>query len=74
MKTIAFFNNRCGVGKTVVVYHIAWMMAELGSRVLLVDLDPQANLTSMVLGEVRLEEFWPEEGDPQSILTGIVPQ
>jgi chromosome partitioning protein len=48
MKTLAFFNNKGGVGKTTLVYHLAWMFAELGLSVLAADLDPQANLTSMV--------------------------
>ena len=73
MKTIAFFNNKGGVGKTTLVYHIACMMAELGHRVLAADMDPQANLTSMFLEEERLEELWPEEGDHKSILSCISP-
>ncbi len=51
MRTIAFFNNKGGVGKTTLVYHIAWMMMELGQKVLAADLDPQANLSSMFLDE-----------------------
>ena len=49
MKTIAFFNNEGGVGKTSLVYHLAWMYADLGLSVLAADLDPQANLTTMFL-------------------------
>jgi chromosome partitioning protein len=58
MMTIGFFNNKGGVGKTSLVYHVAWMLARHGVRVLAVDLDPQANLTSMFLPEERLEEIW----------------
>jgi chromosome partitioning protein len=58
MKTIGFFNNKGGVGKTSLVYHVAWMLSRLGTRVIAVDLDPQANLTSMFLAEERLEEIW----------------
>lgn len=58
MKTIAFFNNKGGVGKTSLVYHLAWMYSELGARVIAADLDPQANLTSMFLDEDRLEALW----------------
>jgi len=58
MKTIAFFNNKGGVGKTSLVYHLAWMLGDLGCRVLAVDLDPQANLSGMFLDESRLEELW----------------
>lgn len=60
MKTIAFFNNKGGVGKTSLVYHLAWMYASRGVSVLAVDLDPQANLTSMFLDEDRLVELWDE--------------
>ncbi len=73
MRTIAFFNNKGGVGKTTLVYHVAWMCAELGQSVLTVDLDPQANLTTMFFGEDRLEMLWPEDGENQSILSCISP-
>ncbi len=67
MKTIAFFNNKGGVGKTTLVYHLAWMYNELGLSVVAADLDPQANLTSMFLEDARLEELWPdsESGEPE---------
>jgi chromosome partitioning protein len=55
---IAFFNNKGGVGKTSLVYHLAWMYSQLGLRVVAADLDPQANLTTAFLDEDRLEEFW----------------
>lgn len=74
MKTIAFFNNKGGVGKTTLVYHLAHMMAEQSRRVLAVDLDPQSNLTAMCLSEERLEEVWPETADhPLSVLGCIRP-
>jgi chromosome partitioning protein len=60
MKTLAFFNNKGGVGKTSLVYHLAWMFADLKIPVLAIDLDPQSNLTSMFLTEARLEELWQE--------------
>ena len=53
-----FFNNKGGVGKTSLVYHVAWMLSETGHRVLACDLDPQANLTSAFLDEDQLEEIW----------------
>ncbi|MCX4244155.1 ParA family protein [Paraliomyxa miuraensis] len=62
MKTIAFFNNKGGVGKTSLVYHLAWMFADLGYRVVAADLDPQASLTAMFLEEERLAELWEDEG------------
>jgi cellulose biosynthesis protein BcsQ len=73
MITIALFNNKGGVGKTSLVYHLAWMFADLGVPVLAADLDPQANLTSMFLDEDRLEELWPEGEHPDSIAGAIRP-
>ncbi|HEX9724547.1 MAG TPA: AAA family ATPase [Vicinamibacteria bacterium] len=55
---LTFFNNKGGVGKTSLVFHLAWMMSELGKRVVTVDLDPQANLTSAFLPEEDLEVLW----------------
>lgn len=73
MKTIVFFNNKGGVGKTSLVYHLAWMYAELGINVIAADLDPQANLTSMFLEEERLLEIWPDNEHVSSILGTIRP-
>lgn len=61
-KTVAFFNNKGGVGKTSLVYHLAWMFARLGQRVVAADLDPQANLTSAFLAEEQLESLWSDSG------------
>ena len=73
MTTIAFFNNKGGVGKTTLVYHLAWMYAELGFSVVAADLDPQANLSAVFLSEDRLEELWPDDGRPDSILGAVSP-
>ena len=58
---LAFFNNKGGVGKTSLVYHLAWMLSEMGERVLTCDLDPQANLTASFLEEDQLESLWKDE-------------
>ena len=73
MKTVAFFNNKGGVGKTSLVYHLAWMYAELGLRVVAADLDPQANLTSMFVKEDRLEELWPDGIHENTIYGAVQP-
>lgn len=73
MKTVAFFNNKGGVGKTSLVYHLAWMFAEHGVKTLAVDLDPQANLTAMFLTESRLEKLWPDGEHPDTIFGAINP-
>ena len=55
---IAFFNNKGGVGKTSLVYHLAWMFSDLRVKVLAADLDPQANLTAAFFDEDVLESLW----------------
>lgn len=73
MKSIAFFNNKGGVGKTTLVYHLAWVYHDLGFRVLVADLDPQANLTASFLDEDRLEELWQREDGADSIYGCVKP-
>ncbi len=58
---LTFFNNKGGVGKTSLVFHLAWMFAEMGKKVVAIDLDPQVNLTSAFLDEEVLESLW--DGD-----------
>lgn len=70
---IGFFNNKGGVGKTSLVYHLAWMYANLGLRVVAADLDPQANLTAAFLDEDRLEFLWPDGDHPNTIFGCIQP-
>ncbi|GGH72491.1 cellulose biosynthesis protein BcsQ [Filimonas zeae] len=73
MEVIAFFNNKGGVGKTTLVYHITNMLAVRGYRCLAVDLDPQTNLTSMFLNDERLQEIYDTEGARPTILESIKP-
>jgi len=72
MKTITFFNNKGGVGKTTTVYHVAWMLSEMGIRSIVIDLDPQSNLTSMFLSADRLEAVYEAE-EPSTVLKAIEP-
>jgi cellulose biosynthesis protein BcsQ len=69
---ITFFNNKGGVGKTSLVYHLAWMLAELGHRVVAADLDPQANLTAAFLDEEEIEQLW-SAGETRTIWSAIRP-
>lgn len=63
MSTVALLNNKGGVGKTTLAYHLAHMLSRLGQKVLAVDLDPQANLTAHVLDEDVLETLWGADDD-----------
>ncbi len=64
---LTFFNNKGGVGKTSLVYHLSWMFSEMSRRVVVVDLDPQSNLTSAFLSEEQLEKLWdPEHLTPEA--------
>ena len=58
---LTFFNNKGGVGKTSLVYHLAWMLSDMGYRVLACDLDPQANLTAAFLDEDYVETLWDDD-------------
>ncbi len=70
---ITFFNNKGGVGKTSLVYHLSWMFAEMGKRVVTLDLDPQANLTAAFLEEDQLESLWETQTGPTTIYRAIQP-
>ena len=66
---LTFFNNKGGVGKTSLIYHLASMLSDIGHQVLACDLDPQANLTTMFLEEGRLEAIYIDDGSPSSAST-----
>ena len=73
MRSIAVFNNKGGVGKTSLVYHLAWMYANLDYNVVVADLDPQANLTSMFLEDEELEHLWADDGTDGTIYSSLRP-
>ena len=63
MKVISLFNNKGGVGKTTLAFHLSWILSEMGKKVLMIDSDPQCNLTICGISENKLEKIWSEE-DP----------
>jgi cellulose biosynthesis protein BcsQ len=73
VKTIAFFNNKGGIGSTTLLYNLACMIADRGQTVLAVDLGLLANLTSLFLDEHALEDFWPDTRHARTILGAVQP-
>ena len=63
LKIVCLFNNKGGVGKTTFLFHLAYRLAELGQRVLLVDADGQCNLTAYCLPEAEIENSWGASGN-----------
>ncbi len=56
MKSICLFNHKGGVSKTTTAFNLGWSLADLGKRVLMVDLDSQCNLTGLVLGQNAIDD------------------
>jgi chromosome partitioning protein len=63
VKSLVFFNNKGGVGKTTLLFNVAHMMARSGLTTVLLDYDPQCNLSALALGEDELFEVWTDESD-----------
>ena len=76
-KLISLFNHKGGVSKTTTAFNLGWMIARQGRRVLLVDTDPQCNLTGTVLGFEHLESTESIEGirdgQPLNLREGLAP-
>ncbi len=63
MKSISVFNNKGGVGKTTLTFHLAHALASMGHRTLVLDLDPQCNISILALDQEYLHEIWREEDE-----------
>ena len=75
MKKLVFFNHKGGVGKTTLSMNVGFSFAKGGKRVLLVDADPQASLTSYVMDadvfDALLDNSSQDEG--RTIWTALLP-
>lgn len=73
MQIISFFNHKGGVGKTTMLFNTAVEMSRLDKRVLMVDLDAQANLTAISLSDTRLEELYDPSQDALTVAHAFAP-
>ncbi|MBD8467213.1 hypothetical protein PlfCFBP13513_14790 [Plantibacter flavus] len=76
-KKVVLFNHKGGVSKTTTTFNLGWKLAEQGKTVVMVDADPQCNLTGMVLGYKQaseLEDFYRLQGaSAATIRSGLMP-
>ncbi|MGG6110278.1 ParA family protein [Pantoea allii] len=63
MTSVAIFNNKGGVGKSTLTYHLACALSESGKKTLMIDLDPQSNLSLFALNDEEIEKIWDDEDD-----------
>ena len=59
MAVITFLNQKGGVGKTSICFHLAGTLAQIGRRILIVDADPQSSATQGFLGPAEAERLDP---------------
>ena len=62
---LTLFNHKGGVGKTTLTVNLAFALADLGMNVLLVDSDPQCNLTSYLV-QADVVDKWLDESEGKS--------
>lgn len=69
LRSIAFFNNKGGVGKTTLTCNVAsYLNLNMGKRVLLIDADPQCNATQAILSDEICEELYLGASPPTKTL------
>jgi len=63
-KIVSIFNNKGGVGKSTICWNLADALARRDKRVLLIDFDPQCNLSIAVLGDSTFVDTLPTQNVP----------
>jgi chromosome partitioning protein len=71
-KRLVLFNHKGGVSKTTSAYNIGWQLSH-EHNVLLVDADPQCNLTSLILGDRFDSYYFDDQTKSQNIKDGVSP-
>lgn len=69
-KVVSFMNNKGGVGKTTSAHSIGLAWANMGKKVLFIDLDSQANLTSMVSDTDPISQEWGNKTIEDAFIAG----
>lgn len=69
-KRVVVFNHKGGVSKTTSIYNIGWMLSKT-HNVLVVDADPQCNLSSLILGEQFEKYYFDDSTKAQNIKDGV---
>lgn len=74
MKTITFFNNKGGVGKTTLAVNIAsYLGLGMDKRILLIDADRQSNSTQMIVSEENWEKTYDQDSTETTLLSFLEP-
>ena len=55
-KVISFLNQKGGVGKTTMCFNTAFALSKMGKQVLVIDMDPQSNMTYLFGRDLSSEE------------------
>lgn len=74
-KRITVYNHKGGVGKTTLTINLTFALGDLGYKVLLVDSDPQCNVTAYLLDDVTLDSLLDKSDadDGQTVWSALKP-